>query len=100
MKKELKNAVTEAAINGLFIFTYSLGLGALAKIYGFADVSYTFLLLQSGGLALVRFATRLREEEGIDADGLNQLPGIPGGTRKGWKKPSGFMTRHRLGKVI
>lgn len=99
---KLSDALYEAAINGVVIFALSTGLQIVAKTSGAlnADASYTFILVQSAGLALLRFATyMMQEDERISAGGIEEYIGTSKNVQM-WPRLTSFCSRHQVGKLI
>lgn len=98
-----KDAVIEASINGVVLFTFSAGTLITTKSAGYlnADASYEFIIVQSLGLAFLRFSTyMMKKDDRIEAAGLEELVGKSKGRSNILSKFASFCSRHKIGKLI
>lgn len=72
----LLTAVVDGLVNGLAIFTFTLG-GLMLASGSFNGFEIKGAVITATGVGLLRFSLRLYEEKGIDMAGLEGLPMVP-----------------------
>lgn len=71
-----KYAVVDAFFNAVAIFTLTLG-GLILTSSGISSVTLEPAFVTATAVALIRFSLRLYQEDGINLQGLESLPGVP-----------------------
>jgi len=73
---KLGYALIDAFFNALAIFTLTLG-GMILTSSSISSVTLEPAVVTAGAVALIRFSLRLYQEDGINMEGLDSLPGVP-----------------------
>ena len=69
-------ALIDALFNALAIFTLTLG-GLILTSSGLDSFTLTPAIVTAFYVALIRFSIRLYQEEGVNLNGLEDLPAVP-----------------------
>lgn len=74
--RKFESALIDALFNAVAIFTLTLG-GLIITSSNLDAITLTPALVTASGVALIRFSLRLYQEEGVNLQGLESLPGVP-----------------------
>jgi hypothetical protein len=101
--KNLRNALTEALVNAVTMFTLTFGLLVLGKQSGqlATDIGLRFILLQATAVGFLRFATYMyaNEDDVTPGQALEQmLPSMSVNEEENMVKT--FCRRHPIAKLI
>lgn len=69
-------ALVDATFNALAIFTLTLG-GLIVTSSNISALQLEPAMVTAFGVALIRFSLRLYKLEGVNLQGLDELPGVP-----------------------
>lgn len=77
----ITHALVDASVNAVAIFTLTLG-GLILTSNSISTVSLKPALVTSTAVAMIRFALRLYQEDGINLEGMGELAPIPIGKKE------------------
>jgi len=74
--QSIGHAVIDATVNAVAVFTLTMG----GLILTSSSIDYLTLepaFITASAVAMIRFSLRLYQEDGVNLQGLSELPGVP-----------------------